>query len=73
MCPGATFKIICAHIKAMRSQVSAELLIVVAALTALAIYIFGKIRTSTTKVAGKMETKTNDLMGKIDELSSDNP
>ncbi len=53
----------------MRAQVSAELLIVIAALAALAIYVFTQMRGSAERVAGKLEEKTGDIESLLDEIA----
>ncbi len=54
----------------MRSQVSAELLIVIAALAALAVYVFNQMRTSSKKLASKYESAEQSIEDTIDELMS---
>ena len=52
----------------MRSQVSAELLIVIAALAALAIYVFNQMRVSSQRMAQKYRSLESNVEGIINEL-----
>ena len=52
----------------MRSQVSAELLIVIAALAALAVYVFNSMQASSKRLAKRYESAEKNMEKIIDEL-----
>ena len=52
----------------MRSQVSAELLIVIAVLAALAVYVFTQMQKSAQAMTGKYQKAQEELNNVIDNL-----
>ncbi|NPA86996.1 MAG: hypothetical protein GXO00_03225 [Candidatus Diapherotrites archaeon] len=54
----------------MRSQVSAELLIVIAVLAALAVYVFTQMQSSAEAMGAKYEEATGELNDIIDQMLS---
>ena len=52
----------------MRAQVSAELLIVIAALAALAFYVFNQMQQSSKRMASKYQSAEKNLENIIDEV-----
>ncbi|PIU22313.1 MAG: hypothetical protein COT14_01850 [Candidatus Diapherotrites archaeon CG08_land_8_20_14_0_20_30_16] len=55
-----------AFLKESRAQISAEMIIVLAALLAVAIVLITKLTKTSTDAGEKIDTKTTDLITKID-------
>lgn len=55
----------------MRSQVSAELLIVIAALAALAVYVFTQMRSSAKGMSQELNSSMSDIKGIIKDLQGE--
>ncbi len=51
-----------------RAQVSAELLIVIAAMAALALFLIDKLNSSAKKLGDKYDNTTDNLMKELDKL-----
>lgn len=57
-------------LKDRKAQISAEMIIVLAALLAVAIVLITKLSGSSKQAAEKIDTKTNDLMTQIDDINA---
>ena len=55
-------------LKDSKAQISAEMIIVMAALLGIAIVVVRKLTSSTEKASAKLDEKTDGLMNEIDEI-----
>lgn len=56
--------------KEEKAQISAEMIIVLAALLAVAIVLITKLTSTSKSAAEKVETKTTDLLNKIEDINA---
>jgi|GEM_PF-699737 len=53
-----------------RAQISAEMIIVLAALIGIAIVVIRKLTSSTEKAANKLDEKSDSLMNELDNIDA---
>jgi len=53
-----------------KAQISAEMIIVLAALLAVAIVLITKLSGTSKQAAEKVDAKTNDLLAQIDDINA---